>query len=143
MPDLASAVRDADLVLLTTVAPVPHIRDPQLLAHRPVVLHLSLRDLAPELILSACNVVDDVDHVMRAETSVHLAEQQVGSRSFVAGTLADVLEGRCAVDHGKAVVFSPFGLGVLDVAVGKWLYDRALAAGEAVPVPDFFASLDS
>ena len=143
MPDLASAVRGADLVLLTTVAPVPHIRDPQLLAHRPVVLHLSLRDLAPELILSACNVVDDVDHVMRAETSVHLAEKQVGSRSFVAGTLADVLEGRCAVDHGKAVVFSPFGLGVLDVAVGKWLYDRALAAGEAVPVPDFFAPLVS
>ena len=143
MPDLASAVRGADLVLLTTVAPVPHIRDPQLLAHRPVVLHLSLRDLAPELILDACNVVDDVDHVMRAETSVHLAEKQSGSRSFVAGTLADVLEGRCKVDHEKAVVFSPFGLGILDVAVGKWLYDRALAAGEAVAVPDFFPPLDS
>jgi ornithine cyclodeaminase len=143
MPDVASAVRAADLVLFATVAGQPHVHDAELFAHRPVVLHLSLRDLAPELILSSCNIVDDVDHVMRADTSVHLAEKMVGSRSFVAGSLADVMEGRCSVDHSRSVVFSPFGLGLLDVAVGKWLYDRAIEAGEAMPVPEFFGDLDA
>lgn len=142
MPDLATAARTADLVLFATVAQEPHVHDEHLLAHCPVVLHLSLRDLAPELILKSCNVVDDIDHVMRADTSVHLAEKMVGARSFVAGSLADVMEGRCSADHSRAVVFSPFGLGFLDVAVGKWLYDRAIEAGEAIAVPEFFSQFD-
>lgn len=41
------AFTDCDLVVLTTVAGEPHLHDPRLLAHNPVVLHLSLRDLAP------------------------------------------------------------------------------------------------
>src|SRR5262249_55739334 len=49
MPDLASAVRTADLVLFATVVDKPHVHDEHLFDHRPVVLHLSLRDLAPEL----------------------------------------------------------------------------------------------
>lgn len=139
--DAGTAIRNSDLILFATTASRPHVFDADDFAHRPVVLHLSLRDLAPELLLDAVNIVDDVDHVMQAETSAHLAEQIAGTRDFVTGTLADVLRGRCAVDRSKPVVFSPFGLGLLDVALGKWVYDRAVEADECLPVDDFFHEL--
>ena len=57
------------------------------------MLHVSLRDLAPEIMLASANVVDDVEHCLRANTSVHLAEQREGQRKFLDGTLYDVLAG--------------------------------------------------
>jgi N-[(2S)-2-amino-2-carboxyethyl]-L-glutamate dehydrogenase len=131
-----------DLVLFATVAPRPHVHDAALFAHHPAILHLSLRDLAPAVILGAFNVVDDVDHVMAAQTSLHLAEQATGSRAFVGGTLTAVLDGRCRVDRSRPQIFSPFGLGVLDVALGRWVHDRAVAGGLAHPVDDFFFEIE-
>lgn len=135
--DAADAM-GADLVVLATVAGEPHLHDPALLAHRPVVLHLSLRDLGPELVLAAQNVTDDVEHAVRERTSLHLAEQQVGHRDFVDGTIADLMNGRIRRDPERAAIFAPFGLGVLDLAVGAWAFDRVLAAGGGQPVPGFF-----
>lgn len=134
----AEAFEDADLVVLATVAGEPHLHDLSLLASKPVVLHLSLRDLTPELILAAQNVTDDIDHAVRERTSLHLAEQRVGDRSFVHGTISDVLTGTLRRDPGRAAIFSPFGLGVLDLAVGGWVHDRVAAAGGGTPVPGFF-----
>jgi ornithine cyclodeaminase len=128
----------ADLVVLATVAGTPHIHDPAVLEHAPVVLHLSLRDLAPELILAATNVTDDVDHAVRERTSLHLAEQLAGDRSFVHGTISDVLRGELVPQPGRAAIFSPFGLGVLDLAVGGWVHDRVRESGGGTVVPDFF-----
>jgi ornithine cyclodeaminase len=140
-PDVPTLLRESSLVLLTTTAGTPHITDPGLFAHRPIVLHLSLRDLAPEILLASHNVVDDVEHVMKANTSPHLVEQQVGHRRFVNGTLADVMTGRCVVDRSKPVIFSPFGLGILDLAVGKWIYDQAVAGDQDLRLDDFFYEL--
>lgn len=137
-PDLPSLLRKCDLAVFATVASRPHVHDPQLIEHAPLILHISLRDLAPELLIEACNVVDDVDHVMQADTSPHLAERLTGTRSFVAGTLAEVVKGQCKVDAARPVIFSPFGLGVLDLAVGKWVYDRAMAAGMHQVIKEFF-----
>jgi ornithine cyclodeaminase/alanine dehydrogenase-like protein (mu-crystallin family) len=36
------------------------------------------------------------------------------------------------------VVFSPFGLGVLDLAVGKYVYDEVGRAGQLNVISDFF-----
>src|SRR5438093_12523468 len=74
--DVAQLVRASDLILFTTVASRPHITDAALFDHKPLVLHISLRDLAPEILLRSQNVVDDVEHVMKANTSLHLAEQR-------------------------------------------------------------------
>jgi 2,3-diaminopropionate biosynthesis protein SbnB len=139
---LAATMQRSDLLLFTTVAGAPHVFDPTLLAHAPLVLHLSLRDLAPELILAASNVVDDVDHVMSAGTSLHLTESLTGHRQFLTGSLSEVMTGKCVVDPGRPVIFSPFGLGVLDLAVGKFAYDRAVAAGTHLPVDEFFYDLE-
>ena len=84
------------------------------------------------------NVVDDIEHVMKANTSPHLAEQKTGDRDFVTGTLADIINGRRSVDRTRPVIFSPFGLGILDLALGKWVYDEAVAAGQDVRLSDFF-----
>lgn len=138
VPDLDYLLRNSDLILFTTVAAAPHVADPALFAHNPIVLHISLRDLAPDILLASHNVVDDVDHVMKANTSPHLTEQRTGNRAFVAGTLADVMRQRCAVDRTRPIVFSPFGMGILDVALGKWVYDRAIAAEQDLRLSDFF-----
>jgi 2,3-diaminopropionate biosynthesis protein SbnB len=138
VPDVAQLVRACDLILFTTVASTPHITDTTLFEHNPLVLHVSLRDLAPEILLESQNVVDDVEHVMKANTSPHLAAQQTGDRSFVTGTLADIMTGRRSVDRSRPIIFSPFGMGMLDLAVGKWVYEQAVASGQELRISDFF-----
>ena len=134
-------IRSSDLIVFATVAGEPHVTDPQWFAHNPLVLHVSLRDLSPEIVLASWNAVDDIEHCMKANTSPHLAEQQVGHREFVAGTLYDVLTGAITPPADKPVIFSPFGLGVLDMAVAKYVYDRVLEADQLHTVPDFFHEL--
>ena len=134
-------IRSSDLVVFATVAGEPHVSDVSWFEHNPVVLHVSLRDLAPEILLASVNVVDDVEHCLKANTSPHLAEQLTGSRDFLAGTLDDVMAGRVTVPAGRPVVFSPFGLGVLDLAVGKYVYDEVTRSGELHVIDDFFHEL--
>jgi 2,3-diaminopropionate biosynthesis protein SbnB len=134
-------IRSSDLVVFATVAGQPHVTDPSWFDHHPLVLHVSLRDLAPEVLLDAVNVVDDVEHCLKADTSPHLVEQRTGSRDFLHGTLADVMTGRAPVPPDRTVVFSPFGLGVLDLAVGKFVYDEVVRAGDLHVVADFFTDL--
>lgn len=136
--DVAELLTASDLIVFTTVAAAPHVADAALFEHNPLVLHLSLRDLAPEILLRSQNVVDDVEHVMKANTSPHLAEQQTGNRDFVTGTLADIMLGQRSVDRSSPIIFSPFGLGILDLAVGKWIYDQAVATGKDLRLSDFF-----
>ncbi|MFD9871707.1 2,3-diaminopropionate biosynthesis protein SbnB [Streptomyces niveus] len=131
-------IRSCDLVVFATVAGTPHVTDPGWFSHNPLVLHVSLRDLAPEIVLSSANIVDDIEHCLKADTSPHLAEQAVGHREFIDGTLFDVLSGRISAPADRPVVFSPFGLGVLDLAVGKYVYDRIHERGELAVVADFF-----
>jgi 2,3-diaminopropionate biosynthesis protein SbnB len=139
--DAEDLVRSSDLVVFATVAGTPHVTDPAWFDHAPLVLHVSLRDLGTEVILASTNVVDDVEHCLKANTSVHLTEQQVGDRDFLSGTLTDVMSGRVRLDAGRPVVFSPFGLGVLDLAVGKYVYDEVARSGRLAHVEDFFHEL--
>jgi 2,3-diaminopropionate biosynthesis protein SbnB len=136
--DVSSTVADADLVVLATTAAEPYLTQPGTFAPGQLVLNISLRDLGPDLILEAYNVVDDVDHCLSANTSPHLAEQQRGSRDFVDGTLAGVLRSEVAIGTDRPVIFSPFGLGVLDLAVGFRVYRSAVESGMAIGFDDFF-----
>ncbi|WP_080410074.1 2,3-diaminopropionate biosynthesis protein SbnB [Burkholderia ubonensis] len=142
-PEPASSVerlvRSSDVVVFATTAARPHVLEPGWFAHAPVVLNISLRDLAPDVILAADNVLDDIDHCLQADTSPHLAEQQVGHRRFVTGTIAEAIRGTLRFDPARPVIYSPFGMGVLDLAVGHHVYAAARRAGRVVDVPGFFA----
>ncbi|GFH38399.1 2,3-diaminopropionate biosynthesis protein SbnB [Streptomyces pacificus] len=108
--------------------------------HRPdgqVILHLSLRDLDTKSVLSARNVVDDVEHAVRERTSLHMAEQEVGNRDFVHAEIAAVLDGSVPPDPGGTTVFSPFGLGILDLAVAQEVLAYATRAGLGTEVAGF------
>jgi ornithine cyclodeaminase len=139
--DAETAVRSSDLIVFATTAGTPHVHDVAWFSHAPTVLHVSLRDLAPEIILDSVNVLDDVDHCLRAETSPHLAEQRTGSRDFVAGVLADVLTGDLVPPPDRTTIFSPFGLGILDLAVGQFVYEAARRKGTLHELPGFFHEL--
>jgi len=134
-------IRASDVLVFATTAGQPHVKDPALFDHHPLVLHVSLRDLAPEILLGSVNVVDDVEHCLKANTSPHLAEQLTGGRDFLAGTLDDVMSGHVAVPTDRTVIFSPFGLGVLDLAVGKYVYDQVARSGDPHTIGDFFHEL--
>lgn len=137
---LDDAVRESSLILFATTALEPYLTDQTLLGHAPTILHLSLRDIGVNLILSSQNVVDDVDHCLKARTSVHLAEIETGNREFISGTLVDVLENKCRLQPDKPRIFSPFGLGVLDIAVANLILEIAMEQQHSLIVPEFFSN---
>jgi 2,3-diaminopropionate biosynthesis protein SbnB len=138
---LAGALDGADVVILATTAGEPHILDEDALAPGQTVLNVSLRDIGPDIIAASHNVLDDVDHCLQADTSPHLTEQRLGHRDFIDGTIAELLLGEITLGRDKPRIFSPFGLGVLDIAVGLELFTTGLETGLALAVPDFFAEV--
>ena len=135
---LASAL-DADIVVFATTAGTPYVVPPTAFKPGQVILNISLRDIAPELILQSENICDDVDHCLKANTSPHLAEQLSGNRAFINGTLAGVIRGDIVLDRNKPMIFSPFGLGVLDLDLAKFVLGRAAETGRTLTIDSFFA----
>lgn len=119
------------LISLGTTAAQPYIYDLSGCMAGSTILNISLRDLSPETILSCDNVVDDIDHVCRASTSIHLAEQLTGNRDFIRCAISDILTGNlpARAKDKNLVVFSPFGLGILDIALGMLVLDLATHRG--------------
>jgi 2,3-diaminopropionate biosynthesis protein SbnB len=137
-----AVLNSSRLISIATTATRPHIDSLPICDSSTVVLHISLRDLAPQIILRVDNVVDDLDHVCRANTSIELAAKSVGHVRFVRASIGDIIEGVSApnMGDGRTVVFSPFGLGVLDVCLASFVYSEIMKQGETIVVPDFHAN---
>jgi N-[(2S)-2-amino-2-carboxyethyl]-L-glutamate dehydrogenase len=137
-----SIFQSASVIALATTASKPHITDLSECRSDCIILHTSLRDLSPEIILSADNIVDDIDHVSRAETSIHLAEKQVGNRNFIRGTIGEVFNGIIPpqIDNHKLQIFSPFGLGILDLALGQLACKLAKEQQQGTVIESFLPS---
>ncbi len=69
----------------------------------------------------------------------HLASTQAGHTEFVYGALGELLLGRAQLPEkdDRPVVFSPFGLGVLDLAVADLVLGALLKSGGGMRVPSF------
>jgi ornithine cyclodeaminase len=136
--DAGEALAEQDLVSIATTATVPHL-DLDACAPGTTVAHLSLRDIRTESILRAQNVVDDPDHVCREGTSLHLAEQKTGGRGFIDATIGAIARGAANFrrDPQRVLVFSPFGLGVLDLALARHVLAETKRLGLGVPIEGF------
>nr|WP_062333260.1 2,3-diaminopropionate biosynthesis protein SbnB [Herbidospora sakaeratensis] len=138
--DAGTAMAAHRLIALATTAGEPHLGTGDC---RPgtLILHVSLRDLTPEAVLAARNVVDDTDHVCREATSLDLAARRSGNRDFVDAEIGDLLTGAATLPYSAeaVTVFSPFGLGALDAALAAHVVDGAAARGLGTHVSDFVA----
>ena len=139
---LAEAVAGRPLVSIATTATTPYL-DTAVLDPATVVLHVSLRDVLPRCVLDAVNVVDDPDHVCRAGTSLDLAQRTCGDRRFIHATIGALALGNAPPSRtpGRTTLFSPFGLGVLDLAVADLVHRWALESGRGHAVADFLPAV--
>jgi N-[(2S)-2-amino-2-carboxyethyl]-L-glutamate dehydrogenase len=130
------------LISVATNVSTPYIGNTSNWPDGSTILHISLRDITANIIRDCDNVVDDIDHVCRGGTSVHLAEEFVGNRGFIRTTIGEVLLGKAParVDAMRHLIFSPFGLGALDVAIAALVYDAAIKRGVGTEIEGFFSN---
>jgi 2,3-diaminopropionate biosynthesis protein SbnB len=114
------------MVAFATTATEPYVHKLDACQPGATLLHVSLRDLSAGAILSNHNIVDDLDHVNRAATSIQLASGKSGNTNFVHGSLGDILLGNVKLPERdeRKMIFSPFGLGVLDLAVADLVHKQ-------------------
>lgn len=132
------------LVLFATTASEPFVSEDVRFLPGSTILHVSLRDLPPTLVLRHRNIVDDLSHVNREKTSIHLTSIATGHTNFVNGTLAELIDGRIPARENESdvVIFSPFGLGILDIGLAQMILHDARRLGIGLEIDDFFASAD-
>jgi N-[(2S)-2-amino-2-carboxyethyl]-L-glutamate dehydrogenase len=132
---VARVCERTSLIAIATSAIEPHIESLGSAGPGSTVLNLSLRDLAPHLLLDSQNFVDDAQHAVTHGTSLGAASLLAPHGELLVSTLADVLAGRCVRDRQQRAVFGPFGLGVLDIAVASLVEREARARGLGTQLP--------
>lgn len=136
---LEALLRECSMVSFGTTAIKPYVDDLDASPAGATILHVSLRDLSAGAVLSNHNIVDDLDHVNRAATSIHLASEQEGHTDFVHSSLGDILLGKASLPErdDRKLIFSPFGLGVLDLAVANLVQNILTEEGRGTRVKSF------
>ncbi len=130
---------ECPMVSFGTTAIKPYVNNLDACPAGATILHISLRDLKVDAILSNHNIVDDLDHVNRAATSIHLASEQQGHTDFVHSSLGDILLGNASLPErdDRKVIFTPFGMGVLDLAVADLVMKTLADDGGGTLVESF------
>lgn len=117
--EISDVLSESDASLFATSSITPYIKDEELFVHNPTVIHLSLRDLSTNIIRKAQNIADDIDHCLKANTSLHLTEQEDGNRNFISHSISDLILGKVKPDFNRLRIYSPFGMGILDLAIAR------------------------
>lgn len=127
----------SDIVIFATTTKEPYILNSNSIKENAILLNISLRDLGPDVLLAVNNVVDDIEHVLEANTSPHLTYKKVGHSNFINGTLANLINKQITLDKNKPTCFSPMGLGILDLALGNFIYNQ-ISKANRIDIKDFF-----
>ena len=135
-----SLISSSDLVVCATTAASPYITDQNLLKKNPIVLNVSLRDIGPNILLNANNIVDDIEHVLAEKTSVELAYQQQNNKDFINGTIAELMLSKAEIDKNKPSIFSPMGMGILDLALANFIIQN-IPVHNTTYVENFFGDI--
>jgi len=135
-------VAQSDLIVFATTASTPYFNNPNVLSHNPCLLNISLRDISPDIILTSNNIVDDIEHVLNANTSPHLAFQKCQDKRFINGVFSDLIQHKNILNKNKPTIFSPMGMGILDLALGKIVYNYAVEKGLGAVIDNFFYELN-
>lgn len=140
--DTAEAlIESSSISVSSTTAGQPYISESVDLSHNPILLNVSLRDWSVPTVLQCFNVMDDVEHCLKANTSPHLTFLETGNKDFIAGSIDQIITGEISVPKDKPRMFSPFGLGVLDIALGHYVYNKAIENNDALNINDFFGDM--
>lgn len=136
--DLKELITESELIFLSTTSSSPYINELSWFNHNPIVLNISLRDISPEILIASNNIVDDITHVLNANTSPHLTQQKYGNTDFINCTVSELISGYNNFDYTKPTIFSPMGMGILDLAVASYVYDEATKSNLHVKIDNFF-----
>jgi ornithine cyclodeaminase len=140
--ELRALIVSSKLIFLSTTASEPYIKDLTWLSHNPIILNISLRDIDPQIIIYSNNIVDDKDHVLNANTSPHLAQQQYGHSNFINCSIAELISGYNRFDYNKPIILSPMGMGILDLALAYYIFNEAVNSSMCISINDFFTEND-
>jgi 2,3-diaminopropionate biosynthesis protein SbnB len=139
-PSADSVFTKSKLISLATTASSPYITNQDCFLPDSLVLNISLRDLSPEIIKNSDNIVDDFDHVNRENTSIFLASQKFSNSKFVRGNIGKLLQNKLPKKRKNVpTIYSPFGLGILDIALAEYVYKIAKKNKKGIKIPSFFS----
>ncbi len=127
---------ESNIAAFATTASSPYVENISSPSPR-IILNLSLRDLSPSIIKNSINIVDDIDHVLKAETSLHLSCNKENKPEFDHFNIVQLFNHPPSPSN-KRYIFSPFGLGVLDIALGQYIYKEAITNNLIHYIPSFF-----
>jgi 2,3-diaminopropionate biosynthesis protein SbnB len=136
--NIQELITQSEMITFATTASSPYVTNKNWFQHNPKILHISLRDLSAEIILESENMVDDIDHVLSANTSPHLAYQTCGHKNFIRGTIAQLINSEWRIEKNKTAIFSPMGMGILDIAIADYVYKQLEIGGEYSHLSNFF-----
>lgn len=139
---IEECLQSSMLISLATTATTPYITSQAIIPKQSVVLNISLRDISPDIIKNNFNIIDDIEHVNRENTSVHLATMKYGDSDFINGSLGAVLVEKIKIyDNSKRIIFSPFGLGILDMQLARFVYEQADKSKSGTIIKNFIPPL--
>lgn len=135
----AAACAKSEMVILATTASEPYIFDKDVFFINALIINMSLRDISPDIINDNINIVDDINHCLNSLTSMHLAYLKYNSHNFIKATIGELLVNKIPLyQENQLTIYSPFGMGILDIAVGSFIYNSIRQSNSKTAIPDFF-----
>ena len=137
---LNSALSRQSIISFATNTTTPYIDSLHMTNNNCLILHISLRDLSPTVLNDCQNIVDDIAHVNRENTSIQLAFQKYKTLAFITSTIGKLCakKGEVADLSNGRIIYSPFGLGVLDINVATYIYREAKKQGRGEIVKNYY-----